>query len=81
MFSSQRNILRIFQHSLILFIYFLILSESVIAEPSKNNLPPLNKQQLLNEAEKLAKQKNNSISATSYQKIGSSTIKIAKIRR
>ncbi|NEO57146.1 MAG: tetratricopeptide repeat protein [Okeania sp. SIO3B5] len=57
MFLNAKNILLIFQQSLILFTYFLIFSKSVIAEPSKNNVLPINKQQFVNQAENFAQQR------------------------
>ncbi|NES76037.1 MULTISPECIES: hypothetical protein [Okeania] len=57
MFLNKINILLRFQQNLILFAYFLIFSKSVIAEPSKNNVLPINKQQFVNQAENFAQQR------------------------
>ncbi|NEP04810.1 MAG: hypothetical protein F6K25_00860 [Okeania sp. SIO2G4] len=57
MFLNKINILLIFQQNLILFAYFLIFSKSVIAEPSKNNVLPINQQQFVNQAEIFAQQR------------------------
>ncbi|NES67513.1 MAG: hypothetical protein F6K24_20860, partial [Okeania sp. SIO2D1] len=57
MFLNKRSLLLIFQQSLILLVYFLILPKSVIAESSKHNLLPINKQQFVERVKKNAQHK------------------------